>query len=69
MVHTYLSKVGCFSTLCYYLGELVGLILVTLGSDGVVTISLLVTQMSDHYSATYRLNKTGIYTIHVLLFI
>ena len=40
-----------------------------LGSDSVVTISLLVMQVSDHYSVTYRLDKTGIYMIHVLIII
>ena len=47
----YISKIACvdFCTL------------LTLGSYGVVTGSLLVTQVSDHYSVTYRLDRTGIY--------
>ena len=55
-----LLLIGCFGLLFCTL--------VMLGSDGVVTIPLLVTQVSDHYSVTYRLDKTGIYMIHVLLF-
>ena len=57
-----------FSTLMLLLRRmLLVCTLVTLRSDGVVTISSLVTQVSDHYSVTHRLDKTGIYMIHVLL--